>query len=147
MLPKKICAPVSFTSSWSSLYRAVSTHGHKRRVCTVPRTKSIDHDGHYRFLFSSNFNFTKPLMSEKQSDHFTHLIARTYAISRSIIQPLLPSTRLFAERSRFRRKGLHLFWLPPALVFVIPCHPKQPRQVIRDDYALVVWLRINIASP
>ncbi|TXZ58948.1 hypothetical protein FXE24_02280 [Vibrio cholerae] len=83
-------------------------------------------------------------MSEKQSDHFyppNRANLRSQQVDNSSLIAINRAVAFPCE------KGLHLFWLLPALVFVIPCHLKQPRQVIRDDYALVVCLRINIASP
>ncbi|WP_227646806.1 hypothetical protein, partial [Klebsiella pneumoniae] len=72
--------------------------------------KSIDHDGHYRFSFSVQILISRSLQWQRNSlTIFTHLIAQTYALSRSIIQALLPSTRLFAERSRFPAKKVCTF--------------------------------------
>ncbi|PAR84504.1 hypothetical protein CGT85_03685 [Vibrio cholerae] len=87
-------------------------------------------------------------MSEKQSDHFyppNRANLRSQQVDNS---SLIAINKALCGAVAFPcEKGLHLFWLLPALVFVIPCHLKQPRQVIRDYYALVVCLRINIASP
>ncbi|WP_032468186.1 hypothetical protein [Vibrio sp. RC586] len=87
-------------------------------------------------------------MSEKQSDVLFPLNV-AYCPHQQVYNPSLISlNKALCGAVAFPcEKGLYLFWLLPALVFVIANHLKLQRQVISDDYALVICLRINIASP
>ncbi|EIJ0935100.1 hypothetical protein V9N49_001196 [Vibrio cholerae] len=87
-------------------------------------------------------------MSEKQSDHFYPPNRANLRDQQVANSSLIAINKALCGAVAFPcEKGLHLFWLLPALIFVIANHLKLQRQVISDDYALVVCLRINIASP
>ncbi|KNA45586.1 hypothetical protein BVH65_09460 [Vibrio cholerae] len=87
-------------------------------------------------------------MSEKQSDVLFPLNVAYWPHQQVYNPSLISLNKALCGAVAFPcEKGLNLFWLLPALVFVIPLYLKLPLQIIRDGYALVVCLRINIASP
>lgn len=72
-------------------------------------------------------------MSEKQSDHFYPPNRANLRYQQVDNSSLIAINKALCGAVAFPcEKGLHLFWLLPALVFVIANHLKLQRQVISD---------------